>query len=1117
MSQVFFQHESRPDRIVLRLGEKRWNGRVDVLPVAEWADRMADQAFAGIARILALADNGGGAVEQNESEVFVSDATVASFSEVQALGLGLPPSIRFALQVGTKNLITDDNFEVVGRWVNEANRTLRVNRKGAILSVEGAEYRLPEPLYGLVCALEAFSADDTSSHETRIERLAELQSLLPKEAQEQLSVDRYFSSFRVMHAAAFSLSLKIDRGSFDFNPVVFGRRTAERNSYANDTNGPISEAEGLLTEHQQDIFANERFRSSQTVKASYLIERGIYLYLDPSLRSAMEVVRRMQLSDAETRKRFAQTPQLYLKEALADEFAEDEVEQLFIETEQYSERVIGVGLWAPPVLPWIKKEPNDWLPEKFGLQVGGHYVEIKPDEIEPLRANIKEARSRGEDFVEFGTEKVKIPATPEAEHSLSQLLGVVAPVRTPASNRGETSDFVDKASDDIRDQKNVLIVEENFDRLGFARKVTARGQAQPSLPAAVKPNLMKHQQHGLGWIQRAWVSGYPGVLLADDMGLGKTLQALCFLVWLQELRGMNRTAGQSRGPVIIVAPTGLLANWEKEHAFHLHGPGLGNLCRAYGRHLKLLKTASTRTIDRGAPSLDHRRIQEADWVLTTFETLRDHHLSFASIRFSCAVFDEMQKVKSPSSLLTRAAKTLNANFTLGLTGTPIENQLADLWCVMDIISPGYLGDLKDFSARYSPEDEEALKRLHEMLLSSTNTAEIPPMLRRMKSDELDGLPEKAIHIRKRQMPPEQAKTYAELVTRAKDPQSGPMLETLHLLRGVSLHPIWPPAGEIEDQEEFVNQSARLLETFAILDEIASRKEKALIFLESLDLQEHMALIIKTRYGLKRRPMQINGEVSGEKRQVLVDQFQAQRGTFDVMILSPRAGGVGLTLTSANHVIHLSRWWNPAVEDQCTDRVYRIGQDKTVHVYYPMAIHPLYGDSSFDSLLNTLLIRKRDLSRRMLVPPVNAKKDQDWFSQNLGRKTAVDTVSPVDIEDIDLMEAKAFERWALSRCIALGWQASSTPKSYDGGADGVLLHRISGARVIVQCKHTQGDAACGPEAVDDLLRARANYGAARLFALTNATKFSRTAIERAVAHNIELISRNELPTWPGQLL
>jgi HJR/Mrr/RecB family endonuclease len=314
-------------------------------------------------------------------------------------------------------------------------------------------------------------------------------------------------------------------------------------------------------------------------------------------------------------------------------------------------------------------------------------------------------------------------------------------------------------------------------------------------------------------------------------------------------------------------------------------------------------------------------------------------------------------------------------------------------------------------------------------------------------------------------------------------------------------------------------SARLTETFSILDEIARRREKVLIFLESLDLQDHLALMIQKRYGLKRRPLQINGQVSGEKRQRLVDDFQTHRGSFDVMLLSPRAGGVGLTLTAANHVIHLSRWWNPAVEDQCTDRVYRIGQDKTVHVYYPMAVHPLYGESGFDDLLNTLLERKRTLSNRMLIPPVQFEQDQNWFADNLGRRKSQISISATDIDEIDAMEPQSFERWALSRCVSFGWEVSRTPRSHDGGADGILLHRESKARAIVQCKHKQknGDA-CGSEAIDDLLRARANYSAAaRLFALTNAERFTRAAQERAKAHGVILISRRELPDWPRHLI
>ena len=238
-----------------------------------------------------------------------------------------------------------------------------------------------------------------------------------------------------------------------------------------------------------------------------------------------------------------------------------------------------------------------------------------------------------------------------------------------------------------------------------------------------------------------------------------------------------------------------------------------------------------------------------------------------------------------------------------------------------------------------------------------------------------------------------------------------------------------------------------------------------------------------------------------------------------MILSPRAGGVGLILTAANHVIHLSRWWNPAVEDQCTDRVYRIGQNQVVHVYYPMAVHPSYPDSSFDELLNSLLGSKREISRTMLLPPVNLKQDQKWFSDQLNRANTQTNVSPIALEEIDVMEPLQFERWAIGRCASFGWETSRTPISHDGGADGVLEHRHSDARVIIQCKHTQEPGReCGAKAIDDLLRARASYsGTTRLFVLTNASLFSASTKDRAQNHGINLVGRSELAQWPQQLL
>jgi hypothetical protein len=159
---------------------------------------------------------------------------------------------------------------------------------------------------------------------------------------------------------------------------------------------------------------------------------------------------------------------------------------------------------------------------------------------------------------------------------------------------------------------------------------------------------------------------------------------------------------------------------------------------------------------------------------------------------------------------------------------------------------------------------------------------------------------------------------------------------------------------------------------------SSRPTKRRDILESLDMQGFLIPILQRRYTLARPPALINGKVDGGRRQQRVNEFQAARPGFDVMLLSPRAGGVGLTLTAANHVIHLSRWWNPAVEDQCTDRIYRIGQSRDVHVYYPLAIHPdsVLGEHSFDRKLHGLLAHKRELSREMLMPPVDNERDAE---------------------------------------------------------------------------------------------------------------------------------------------
>lgn len=215
------------------------------------------------------------------------------------------------------------------------------------------------------------------------------------------------------------------------------------------------------------------------------------------------------------------------------------------------------------------------------------------------------------------------------------------------------------------------------------------------------------------------------------------------------------------------------------------------------------------------------------------------------------------------------------------------------------------------------------------------------------------------------MPAEQADLYnhqANLASAGKIPK----IQALGAFRRISLSPRegweW-----LENPADFASASGRLSSAFKILDEINRRKEKVIIFLEKRDLQAPLAQILKERYSLSHHPLIINGAISGGARQERVNKFQKGAEGFDAIIISPKAGGVGLTLTEANHVLHLERWWNPAVEDQCNDRAYRIGQKKDVEIYTPIAVHPELGDRSFDVVLDDILTRKRLLASTLLVP------------------------------------------------------------------------------------------------------------------------------------------------------
>ncbi len=383
-------------------------------------------------------------------------------------------------------------------------------------------------------------------------------------------------------------------------------------------------------------------------------------------------------------------------------------------------------------------------------------------------------------------------------------------------------------------------------------------------------------------------------------------------------------------------------------------------------------------------------------VLTTYQTLRDYQFSLASIPWSIVVFDEAQNIKSPNTLQTRAAKALNAQFKLMVTGTPVENHLGEFWCLFDTLQPGFLGSYQEFRQNYikpilkAPPDD--VHQVREEVGQQLRDRVGGLMLRRIKEDHLKNLPIKRIILGDynengdyvfderihKEMQGGQRLRYEDVMGQTvdgleKERNPGTALMGLQQLRDTSLHPAlldgMPPLPITPDAARaFFSESGKMKVLLGILDDVCEREEKILVFAVNKRLQELLSMGISKIYGL---PVPIiNGSTkavsknpNNPTRQILIDRFQAKPG-FGVMVISPVAAGVGLTITAANNVVHLERHWNPAKEAQATDRAYRIGQTKDVNVYIPILTHPDF--DSFDVNLNRLLSTKTSLKDAIIT-------------------------------------------------------------------------------------------------------------------------------------------------------
>ena len=1078
-----------------------------------------------------------GTVRFEVDRIVASHRAVAALTAGQVRSLGLPGRPPYALGAATSGVIGSSSFELHARWIDGA-RPAVARRRGAFLETAQGVFLIPEPQFSLVALADAFEARavDLPDH---WDALARFRRLLDSDHEDgdPVEMSAFLRDLRIYTGTALSLTLSGTADDLDFDPVLFDTETARA---AEEDGSALSEGDGMLPAELLDAFqshARTGFRAFESAKRSYLLARQTYLIVDDDLETALQVVREKQQAGPAERRAFAANPRAAIAERMSkqtdqssfetsgdavDEDIEARVATLFVETPEYADRAIGIGLWQPPKLDFLPRPSNEWLPETFALELGGVWVHLTPETIATLRDEVDAAIAEGAPHVSFQGDQ--IPATPEVRDKLASVVATEAPEPTPEEGTSDSRDDEEKEPPD----RTVVIVHENFVEESWAPQGPPRVEAAPAVPESVRTSLLDHQSDALAWQVEGWCAGHPGLLNADDQGLGKTLQTLAFLAWVQAR--MSEAPHDERRPVLVVAPTGLLRTWEAEERTHLAGTGLGARINAFGSGLRELRISGLagRDTDDGAPRLSFEALQSSIqqgrghewWVLTTYETLASYQHSFRSVRFSVAVFDEIQKIKNIKTLVALAARGVRADFRIGLTGTPIENHVVDLWAVMDAVVPGRLHTLKHFLKHYGDVTEEKMHELHARLFLPIETPDkrYPPVgQRRLKEDVLDGLPRKDFRVYPATMPSVQAQAYELARQHLVDGARGAALKLLHHIRGVSLHPE-PPDTVRDDLQAYFSRSARFDSVRRILGRIHARGERALIFTEHRRMQAFVAQWIRSEFGLREVRI-INGATTIARRKAYVSAFQRhleQEGGFDVLILSPRAAGVGLTLTAATHIIHLSRWWNPAVEEQCNDRIYRIGQERDVTVHLPLAIHPAHRERSFDCVLNDLMRRKRSLARAALWPPTLSDVD------NAALVTGMSGAEAFDLTEIDSLDWHGFEHWIVDRARAGGdWEASQTPRSGDAGADALLRHRRRHDTVaVVQAKHTtERDRLTGETAVRDLLRARDRYllSNPQMVAITNAVGFTDGARALALEHDVALVDRDRLGLWPNHVL
>ena len=490
---------------------------------------------------------------------------------------------------------------------------------------------------------------------------------------------------------------------------------------------------------------------------------------------------------------------------------------------------------------------------------------------------------------------------------------------------------------------------------GWVHELLESTTDSESLPEIQQPpkfegQLRPYQLTGLRWM--AFLSKFGiGTCLADDMGLGKTIQLIALLQHERIEQGMGV------GPTLLVVPTSVIGNWERE---------LDKFSPEISVHVH-------HGIDRPLGDEFAEIVAERDVIITTYGLVHRDRETLNRISWHRVALDEAQYIKNPPTKQAQSIRALKAWHRVALTGTPVENRLIELWSIMEFLNPGYLGPASTFKRtiarpieqRRDPKRADQLRRMIQ-----------PFVLRRLKTDAtvIDDLPDCVQTKEYANLTPEQAGIYEQVVNKMVSEversegiqRRGLVLSTLVKLKQVCNHPgHYAQAGHRDGvtltessapglQSTRSGKSSRLM---SLLEEVMAAGEKALVFTQFREMGHLLSAMIQ--HDLEVDTLFLHGGTPPKRRQQFIDRFQADDGNVPVFILSLKAGGVGLNLTAANHVFHYDRWWNPAIENQATDRAFRIGQTKTVHV------HKFVCTGTLEERIDQMIEQKMELAENIV--------------------------------------------------------------------------------------------------------------------------------------------------------